>query len=137
MKADKLIILASVGGLLAALVSCTDAGKDSSPVGPTPPTQSDTISFSGYVLPTFVQYGCTGCHGGQNNLFVNSYSNLMLGNSDHGPVVIPFNSSGSILIQKLRGTASFGVRMPLGGPYLPSSTIDNIALWIDQGALDN
>jgi uncharacterized protein (TIGR03437 family) len=96
-----------------------------------------TISFANDVEPLFVSYGCTSCHGGTDNLFVDSYAHLMAGTSLHGPVVIPGNGEGSVIIQKLRGTASFGVRMPQGGPYLPDSSISKISTWITQGAHNN
>ncbi|MGA7160986.1 MAG: IPT/TIG domain-containing protein [Bacteroidota bacterium] len=96
-----------------------------------------SISFKNNVFPVFQSAGCTSCHGGTNNLFVDSYAHLMLGTSLHGPVVTPGNGEGSVIIKKLRGTAGFGVRMPQGGPYLPDSTISKISLWITQGAQDN
>jgi len=49
--------------------------------------------------------------------------------------VIPGNPGGSFLIQKLEGPPGLlGFRMPLGGPYLPQSTIDVIRQWIQDGA---
>ncbi len=100
-------------------------------------TLTPSISFSRNVFPVFQSAGCTGCHGGTNNLYVDSYAHLMLGTSLHGPVVTPGNGEGSVIIKKLRGTAGFGSRMPLGGPYLPDATINKISLWITQGAQDN
>jgi hypothetical protein len=99
------------------------------------------ISYSGFVKPTFVSNGCTGCHGTQGGLNLSSHTTLMLGNSNHGPVVIPFNGSGSLLIQKLRGTAPNGVQMPANsGCCLDDGgapTIDLIEIWIDEGAENN
>jgi len=95
------------------------------------------ISFKNDVLPVFQTKGCTGCHGGTNQLYVDSYAHLMLGNSLHGPVVTPDSGEQSVIIKKLRGTAGFGVRMPYGGPYLDDATIATISLWITQGALNN
>ena len=40
----------------------------------------------------------------------------------------------SYLIQKLEGTATVGSRMPLGGGPLDQSVIDDIRLWIQNGA---
>lgn len=97
----------------------------------------EAVSFANDVLPIFVSKGCTGCHGGTNNLFVDTYAHLMSGGSVNGPVVTPFNGEGSKIIMKLRGTASFGARMPQGGPYLDNATIDKISTWITQGALNN
>ena len=45
------------------------------------------------------------------------------------------NPSDSYLIRKLEGAPGIvGSRMPLGGPFLPQSTIDSIRLWIANGA---
>ena len=96
------------------------------------------VSFSNDVFPVLVNSGCTGCHGGTNNLFVDTYAHLMSGSSIHGPVVTPGNGEGSVIIKKLRGTATFvGERMPQGGPYLANAVIDKISLWITQGAKNN
>jgi hypothetical protein len=95
------------------------------------------VSFANDVFPVFVSAGCTNCHGGTNNLRVETHAQLMLGNSANGPVVIAGNGEGSVIIKKLRGTASFGDRMPQGGPFLSNSVIDKISLWITQGAKNN
>lgn len=95
------------------------------------------VSFKNDVFPIFQGKGCVTCHGGNGNLFLDNYQDLMSGTSNHGPVVIPGNGEGSVIIKKLRGTAGFGSQMPLGGPYLPDATIALISLWITQGALNN
>ncbi len=48
--------------------------------------------------------------------------------------VAPGQPDSSYIIQKLEGHAAVGARMPLGGPYLPQSTIDVIRQWILDGA---
>lgn len=45
------------------------------------------------------------------------------------------NSANSLLIKILKGDVS--PRMPFNGNALPAATIDSIAKWIDQGALNN
>lgn len=95
------------------------------------------VSFNNYVFHVFQNAGCVPCHGGNGNFFLDNYTDLMSGTSNHGPVVIPGDGEISKLIMKLRGTAGFGVRMPQGGPYLDNATIDEISLWIAQGAQDN
>ena len=79
------------------------------------------------------------CHtnGGvyQGGLDLTSYDNLMAGNSDNGPVVIPGDSDNSILIQKLSDNPPFGAQMPNYNPPLDPETIALIAAWIDEGAL--
>lgn len=98
------------------------------------------VSFANDVLPLFTgaTYGCTGCHGGQNNLSLGSYAQVMAGNSNHGPVVIAGNASGSVLVKKLRtATLSFGARMPFGGSQINDTDLQKIVDWINQGALNN
>lgn len=92
------------------------------------------VSYAFSVQPVFSSK-CTGCHGTSGGLNLSSYSNLMLGNSNNGPVVTPLNGENSLLIRKLRGEA--GSRMPLNGPALADATIATIETWINQGALDN
>lgn len=91
------------------------------------------IDYATQVQPIF-NANCVGCHGGTNNLFLESYATVMAGTSLHGPVIKPGNGAGSILIQKLEGTASFGSRMPFGGPFLVENQIQLIRTWIDEGA---
>ncbi len=130
-------------GLLGALVlaaGCRDMGVEpvAVPPSPPPPVQTRTVSFSKDVRPVFADphVGCLGCHGGTNNLFVGTVADLLHGGL-HGPAIVPGNSAGSLLIQKIGPTPPFGARMPFGGTPLPDSTIRMISAWIDQGALDN
>ena len=48
--------------------------------------------------------------------------------------VVPGRPDQSFLIHKLEGTQTLGDRMPQGGPFLTQSEIDNIRLWIANGA---
>jgi hypothetical protein len=48
--------------------------------------------------------------------------------------VIPGNPDGSLLVQKLEGTQTVGIRMPAFSPPLPQATIDVIRQWIRNGA---
>mgnify|MGYP000577832514 FL=1 len=89
-------------------------------------------------IQTIFNANCISCHinGGSyyGGLDLETYNNLMLGNSNHGPVVTPGDGANSYIIQKLQGTAS-GAQMPDGADPLPSDQIDLIAQWIDEGAL--
>ena len=52
--------------------------------------------------------------------------------------VAPGDPDHSYLVQKLEGAAGIsGQRMPLGGPFLTQSEIDQVRAWIAQGALNN
>ena len=131
---------AIVLGALLVAAGCKDMGVAPPPVqpAPVPPVQTHTVSFSKDVRPVFADphVGCIGCHGGTNNLFVGTVAGLLQGGL-HGPAVIPGNSAGSILVQKIGPNPPFGARMPYGGTPLPDTTIQRIKDWIDQGALDN
>jgi hypothetical protein len=87
------------------------------------------------ILNLISQHGCAGCHGGSGGLDVSPYSSIMT-TGIHGPVVVAFDSN-SVIVQKLKGTASFGVRMPRGGPYLSASEIEVFVQWIMNGALES
>jgi hypothetical protein len=98
------------------------------------------ISFKKDVMPIFTKK-CMSCHntedGSLSNLYLDDYSQLMKGESRHGPVVIKGEGEKSILVKKLRGTAEFGKPMPRGRKPLDEEMIDVISKWIDQGAKDN
>jgi CHRD domain/Bacterial Ig domain len=52
--------------------------------------------------------------------------------------VAPSNPDASYLVQKLEGAAGIaGARMPLGGPFLAQTTIDQVRSWISAGAQNN
>jgi hypothetical protein len=118
--------------LFISLTACSDFGNS-------PKEESEfsqNISFNSDIQPLF-NASCINCHGSQGNLSVRNYSSLMDGRSNNGPVVIPENGDESLIIKKLRGTAS-GDRMP-SEPASPWSDfkIMLIKKWIDQGALNN
>ena len=92
-------------------------------------------------IQTIFNSNCTSCHingGGYfGGLDLSTYENLMLGNSNNGPVVTVGDGANSYIIQKLQGTAP-GSQMPDGGAGpLPSDQINLIAQWIDEGAMNN
>ena len=131
---DVRVPASAVSGNVVVTVDGTESNSVPFKIRGTPPP---AISFANDVLPIFQTAGCTGCHGGHGGLYVDTYAHLMLGNSNHGPVITPGNGEGSVIVKKLRGTAGFGSRMPLGGPYLSDATISKISQWITQGASDN
>jgi hypothetical protein len=102
----------------------------------TDPTPSAAVSFQNDVKPLFSRYGCIGCHGGTNNLFVTSVTSLLRGGMN-GPAVVPLKPENSILVQKIKPNPPFGGRMPQGGPYLKDDEIQIIVNWIKEGAMDN
>ena len=85
----------------------------------------------------------SGCHGGagaQQGLRLDpgfSAGSLINVASPRDPNlirVVPGNPDASFLIQKLDGTQTLGDRMPDGGPYLTTATVNVIRQWIQDGA---
>ncbi len=92
-------------------------------------------SFQREVRPLLVGE-CSSCHGNAAGLSVFTHELLMQGASDNGPVVLPGDPDGSLLIQKLEA------RQLVGDPMPPEYrlTDDEIAVvrrWITEGARDN
>src|SRR5262249_25987804 len=87
---------------------------------------------------------CTKCHigaGAPQGLQLDashSYALLVSVPSTEQPAVLrvaPGDPDNSYIIRKLEGVSRItGGQMPLGGPYLPQSTIDVIRQWITAGA---
>jgi methionine-rich copper-binding protein CopC len=87
---------------------------------------------------------CTRCHIGPSAPeglqldATHSYALLVGVPSVEQPSVLrvnPGNPDSSYMVLKLEGASGIsGGRMPLGGPYLPQSTIDVIRQWITDGA---
>ena len=129
--------------LVSIAVTKISCSKDTPLEPPPPATKLSTFSE---IQKQVFDGGCNtaGCHSGGNpaanlNLTAaNSYNQLVEINS----VLVPTqkrvnrnNSSESVLVQILRGNVS--PRMPYGGTPLSAATIDSIAKWIDEGALNN
>ena len=98
-----------------------------------------SVNYSNEIQPIF-NNNCTSCHvngGGYfGGLDLSTFDNLMLGNSNNGPVVTPGDGAGSYIIQKLEGTAP-GLQMPAYADPLSSDLINLISQWIDEGAMNN
>ncbi|MBC8312599.1 MAG: T9SS type A sorting domain-containing protein [Candidatus Marinimicrobia bacterium] len=97
------------------------------------------ISYENDIQPIF-DANCTSyCHSGGGTyvggLDLTSYDNLMLGTSDHGPIIIPGYADYSILIQKLSDSPPFGQQMPYNQAPLDESIISLISDWINAGAI--
>lgn len=102
-----------------------------------------TVSFATDILQNIFKsptYGCTGCHGGTNNLFLTSYNEVMAGTSTRGPVVVA-RDTNSLLIRKLKGGSALGPtegsRMPLGGSPIADADLRKVITWIKEGAQNN
>lgn len=106
-------------------------------------SSTSTVSFARDVQPIF-DSNCIVCHislGQAAFLPLTddvSYGNLVNEPSTYtsgGTLVIPGNSTDSILYKRINGT-SVGAQMPKGVSALSSSDQNLIKTWIDEGALD-
>jgi len=125
-------------GLLAKLTGSEPAGETPMPspgATPSPVPPRGAIAFSTHVAPLLAAH-CVKCHGGgqpRNRFSVESFAQLMRGGMAGSPIVSG-NAGRSLLVQKLKGTASDGQRMPLDADPLPAAQISAIEQWIAGGA---
>lgn len=130
--------------LLLALAACGGGGEDEAPPAPPPAGLQPTLASiqANVFTPSCAK---SACHTG---MFPQALLNLDPGSSWGALVnivssqdmtrirVIPMNPDGSLLIQKLEGTAMLGGQMPADGPpFLQQATINVIRQWIQDGAL--
>ena len=119
--------------------------SEESTTEPTPTTSAPLAKLSDIQSKVFnTSCALSGCHGTTNNqasLLLtdgNSFANLVNVQSILFPQfsrVQPNNSVNSLLIKILKGEVS--PRMPFNRDPLSAATIDSIAKWIDNGALNN
>jgi len=128
-----IVIVAVSGG-------CSDSSSPTGGNGGGNQNPPATLTFQDFVGP-LLQSRCTnsGCHGaipGANNFNVLSYNAVLAGGTTSaGKGIVANDTAASIVFQKIGPNPPFGSRMPRNGPpYLPQSTIDSIALWINAGA---
>ena len=92
-----------------------------------------SVSFSADVLP-IINSRCMNCHGGRNieaGLNLRTYEDIMAG-SENGPVIIPGDGEGSLLIEVIVKQL-----MPKKGPLLTPVQIQTISDWVAAGAPNN
>lgn len=107
--------------------------------GSPPPLSADFDSIQANIFTPI----CSVCHAGASapeGLHLdagNSYNMLVGVPSTEVPSLMrvkPGDPDNSYVIQKLEGHAAVGGQMPLGGPYLSTTTIAFIRQWITDGA---
>ena len=97
------------------------------------------VDYTSEIQPIF-NANCTSCHGSSGGLSLDSYDNVMAGNSNNGPVITAGDANNSIIVQKILGTAGFGNRMPSDNQTYFDNHQEELQLimdWIDEGALEN
>ncbi|NPA43417.1 MAG: hypothetical protein GXO27_05275 [Chlorobi bacterium] len=129
----KLVLVAALAWMFRACY------KDVGPVEPELETDTE-VSFSNDVQPIFNAY-CIACHPSSGNLDLRegrSYSQLVNVPASGYPAirVVPGDPEASVLYKKIDGSGAYGANMPTGG-QLPSTDVQKIRLWIEQGAKNN
>ncbi len=125
-------ITAADGVQVAAAAPAVKATPAATAAAASVPAAATGVGYIEDVLP-ILQRNCNTCHSGVakiQELQVTSYAGIMQG-SIHGPVVLPGDSTGSLLWQMV----SSG-KMPVIGT-LTSSEKSLIKQWIDLGANEN
>ena len=101
------------------------------------------INYLQDIQPIFNNH-CLDCHTGSNGsgaLKLNSYEDVMEGNSNNGPIVIPFNADSSLLHRVLLPmpvtvpNEPICCQMPKNADPLSFGQITSIQDWINEGAL--
>ena len=85
-------------------------------------------------IQTIFNNNCTSCHiyGHASGLNLTSYTGVMAGDSENGPVVIPLDHANSLIWQHVNS----GAMPPGNNPDLSGDEVNLIASWIDEGALE-
>jgi mono/diheme cytochrome c family protein len=91
------------------------------------------VSFANDVLP-IIESRCVNCHGGdriEEGLLMRTYDEILAG-SDNGPVVLPGDVEGSLLVELVATQ-----EMPKRGPKLTPPQVQIITDWVAAGAPNN
>ena len=85
--------------------------------------------------------GGAGCHieSSQSGVNLSSYDDVMssVGQQYGREIVEPGNPDASPLVDKIEPNPEHGQRMPFGRDPLSNQQIEQIRVWIEEGALDN
>ena len=138
MKTGPVIAPPLLAAALLTLAACGGGSGDNAPPAGLQPTLA-SIQDNVFTVTCAVS-NCHGGAGAQYGLRLDpgfSAGNLINVPSPRDPNlirVVPGDPDASFLIQKLQGTQTLGNRMPDGGPYLTTATVNVIRQWIQDGA---
>jgi hypothetical protein len=114
-------------------VATTPAPQTTRPAAARPGRPAAIVDYEREIRPILSEY-CLECHSQdkrKGGLSLATYGDVLDGGKD-GPVVRPGRSSGSMMIERVKGTV--GDRMPLDELPLSDEQIALLQRWIDQGA---
>ena len=123
----------------APATEAPSVAKTEAPMNEAAPTEAPaeaattTVSFANDILP-IIESRCVSCHGGrriEEGLLLRTYDEIMAG-SDNGPVIIPGDVEGSLLVELVTNQ-----KMPKKGPKLTPPQVQLITDWVAAGAPNN
>lgn len=129
MRLPWILVRATHSGVFLAVAASLLLGCRLAIAQPQPP------DFQRDIAPIF-EKSCVVCHGAamtQAKLRLDSEAALLRGGAS-GPVIVPGNSSGSLLVKRILGAAG-APRMPIGLPPLSSAQVNLIRRWIDTASI--
>jgi len=138
MKTGPVIAPPLLAAALLTLAACGGGSGDNAPPAGLQPTLA-SIQDNVFTVTCAV----SNCHGGAGAQYgLRLDPGFSAGNLINVPSprdanlirVVPGDPDASFLIQKLQGTQTLGNRMPDGGPYLTTATVNVIRQWIQDGA---
>ena len=101
------------------------------------------VDYNSVIQPIF-DNNCISCHIHpirSGALELDNYANVVLGNSNNGPAIIPYNADSSLLYRVLLPypvdvpNEPICCRMPKDSPPISGTQINLIYNWINEGAL--
>jgi len=115
-------------GLLVNLCAASLAGEG----------MSGEELFERRIRPMLVEH-CSKCHGAdvshpKGDLQFDSRQSLLAG-GERGPAIVSGDAENSLLLQAVRHDPRVDIKMPRGGSRLNEQEINDLALWINQGAV--
>ncbi len=122
---------------LATTLVCAALGQGALAQNPGNPSDEDSPGevFLSQIAPVLVER-CIECHNAERRsagLCLDRIAGLVEGGNS-GSLWQAGQPDESLLIQKIRGTAPDGQRMPRGRPPLEPAVIEQLAAWVAQGA---
>ena len=100
-----------------------------------PPASIGPVNFQVDIAPLFAER-CLNCHGSkkqESGLRLDDPTEALKG-GEHGPLLVPGDSAGSLIVAVLADAHSELAAMPKKGERLTPEQIGRIRAWVDQGA---
>jgi len=130
---DSLVVTVAFAPTAGGHVECqVELGPGCTPVAVR--GDATTVSFSADIAPILSQQQCTLCHGWTA---ARQIVNVTSAGYRPARIIVPFDTTGSVLYGKITNSGRYGASMPQGGQLMPLVQRVRIRDWILEGARDN